>query len=176
MKVELAKFQTLQSQLAAEKKRACARIATVLKDVAITNAPRSPTAAERKAAQDAKWKAKGKKPTSRQKAAWKKARKPDAHTRPSPGGLERSIESEVYTEGHVMGVRVFVEANAEAGDYARKMHDEKGKTWKKRGIGTTNKGSQADELFVKRAIEENDEKIKTQLKQALQKAFGTSHV
>ena len=75
-----------------------------------------------------------------------------------------------------MGVRVFVAANAEAGDYARKMHDEKGKTWKKRGIGTTNKGSQADELFVKRALEENDEKIKTQLKQALQKAFGTSNV
>lgn len=176
MKVELAKFKSLQSKLAVEKKRACVRIATLLKDVAVTNAPKSPTAAELKAARDAKWKAKGKKPTARQKAAWKKARKPDAHTRPAPGGLERSIESEVYTEGHVMGVRVFVAANADAGDYAEKMHDEKGKTWKKRGIGTVNKGSQADEKFAKRAVEDNDEKIKTQLKLALQKAFGTSHV
>ena len=176
MKVDLAKFKNLHNRLAAEKKRACARIAAYLRDEAIANAPRSPTAAERKSAQDANWAAKGKKPTKKQKAAWKAKRKPDAHTRPSPGGLERSIESEVYAEGHVMGVRMFVAANADAGDYARKMHDEKGKSWKKRGIGTVNKGARADEKFVKRAVDENAEKIKKQFQTALEKAFGTKHV
>ena len=174
MKVDLAKFQTLQSKLAAEKKRVCAKLASRLQAEAMNNAPRSPKRAEIVAARKAAWKAKGKKPTEKQQKAWEARKKPDSHTRPMPGGLEQSIQAEVYTENHVMGVRVYVAANSMAGDYAKKMHDEKGKTWKKRGIGTVNKGSQADELFVKRAIDDNNDFIKQKLKEALQKAFGTS--
>ncbi len=72
----------------------------------------------------------------------------------TPGGLERSIrgETENTPEGPI--ARIFIASNSEAGAYAKRIHDEKGKTWWKRGPGTVAKGPQADEKFVFRAIED----------------------
>lgn len=68
-----------------------------------------------------------------------------------PGGLEKSIEYEVTKEG----CSVFVASNSPAGKYAKRIHDEKGKTWRKRGPGTIAKGARADEKFIERALKDN---------------------
>lgn len=44
-------------------------------------------------------------------------------------------------------------ANAEAGKYAKRIHDEKGKTWRKRGPGTVAKGARADDKYIQRAVQ-----------------------
>lgn len=54
---------------------------------------------------------------------------------------------------------VFVARNAEAGKYAKRIHDEKGASWQNRGPGTIAKGPRADELFISRALEDNRPKI-----------------
>lgn len=51
---------------------------------------------------------------------------------------------------------VFVPSNSEAGKYARRIHEEKGLTWWRRGPGTEAKGAQADHKFILRAIEDED--------------------
>ncbi len=99
-------------------------------------------------------------PTQAQRNALRKTkrrivRKATAHTRAKPGGLTRSIEFYAGPEY----ASVFVAANAEAGKYAAKIHDEKFKTWRKRGIGTVAKGSQADDKFIERALADSKEKI-----------------
>lgn len=73
----------------------------------------------------------------------------------TPGGLEKSIEAELYTDGAM----VFVAANSYAGKYAKRIHDEKGVKWNKRGIGTIAKGNRADEKFIERALNDNAENI-----------------
>ena len=65
----------------------------------------------------------------------------------NPGGLERSIQLETGDDF----ATVFVPSNSEAADYAVRMHDEKGLTWKHRGPGTQAKGPQADDKFIERA-------------------------
>jgi hypothetical protein len=74
---------------------------------------------------------------------------------PEPGGLERSIEKLVSGNDAI----IFVAANSDAGSYAAKIHDEKGETWFKRGIGTISKGSKADDKFIERAIDCNKRNI-----------------
>ena len=73
----------------------------------------------------------------------------------NPGGLERSIQSESTD----MSASVFIAGNAEAGTYAQKIHDGKGKTWLWRGPGTRAKGRQADHKFITRAIKKNAKQI-----------------
>jgi len=58
----------------------------------------------------------------------KTKRKPTSFTR---GSLKNSITSEVFPERVEIGVPI----NSKAGDYAEKMHDEKGKTWKRLSSG-----------------------------------------
>ena len=99
-------------------------------------------------------------PTQAQRNALRKTkrrvvRKATAHTRAKPGGLTRSIEFYAGPDY----ASVFVAANSEAGKYAAKIHDEKFKTWKRRGIGTIAKGSQADEKFIERALADSEKKI-----------------
>lgn len=126
---------------------------------AVANAPRSPTAAQARAQRKASWVAKhgdGKasiRAFNRAQRAGKGRRKAGSHSRHAPGGLERSIEWEVRGKGFAMEAEIFVAANAEAGKYAKRIHDEKGKTWRKRGPGTVAKGARADDKFVSRAAE-----------------------
>ena len=104
---------------------------------AVANAPRSPTKAEYSAT------LKRKKETSRKNFF--------------PGGLEKSIM--VDWDKAKMAVVICVRDNSYAAKYARKIHDEKGKTWRNRGPGTIAKGKRADEKFIERAIRENEDKF-----------------
>ena len=74
------------------------------------------------------------------------------------------------------GCSVFVASNSQAGRYARRIHDEKGVTWRNRGPGTIAKGARADEKFIERAIKDNVQKfrdfIEHHLNAALRKAWG----
>ena len=70
----------------------------------------------------------------------------------TPGGLMRSITFASDAEK----TEVFVPSNSEAGKYARKMHDEKGLSWWRRGPGTAAKGPQADHKFILRAIQDEE--------------------
>ena len=89
-------------------------------------------------------------PTMKQHSATLKRKKRTAR-RMLPGGLEKSIEYEA-TE---TGCSVFVARNSQAGKYAKRIHDEKGVTWRNRGPGTIAKGARADEKFIERAIKDN---------------------
>lgn len=74
----------------------------------------------------------------------------------TPGGLEQSIAHEVRG-GNAPECSVFVASNAPARKYARRIHDEKGVTWHRRGPGTVAKGQRADDKFIERAIRDNHE-------------------
>lgn len=84
-----------------------------------------------------------------------------------PGGLERSIQY----ESDASHCSVFVASNSEAGAYARRIHDEKGITWRNRGPGTVAKGARADEKFIERSIRDNLPKIQACLDDELRKAL-----
>lgn len=125
----------------------------------VRNAPRSPTAAQARAQRKSNWVAKhgdGKasiRAFNKAQRQGKARRKANSHSRHAPGGLERSIQWEVRGKGLAMEGEVYVAANAEAGKYAKRIHDEKGKTWRRRGPGTVAKGARADDKFVSRAAE-----------------------
>jgi len=144
----------------------------IWKREAVANAPRSPKMSEIRAVRKKKWEAKGKKPTKKQKAAWKKRINPRAKSRPAPGGLERSISMWSHGMPRWDGsyVEVFVKQGAEAGKYAKKIHDEKGKSWRNRGPGTIAKGSRADDKFIERAMTDNLPKFEKKLVNALGRA------
>lgn len=133
------------------------RIVMLAQRDAKRNAPISPTRAQRNALR-----------TTRRRVT----RKARATHRPSPGGLVRSIEA---TSDATAGV-VFVPANAEAGKYARRIHDEKGISWQNRGPGTIAKGPQADAKFIERAVvgEANAKRHVAILEDELKKAAGAA--
>ena len=127
----VAKFASMPATLQAAASAAIRRCGLLAKSEAVANAPRSPTMAQLS-------------------ATFK--RKQRTTRRLTPGGLEKSIEFQQtsMTEG-----MVFVASNSYAGKYARRIHDEKGVTWRNRGIGTIAKGDRADEKFIARAISDN---------------------
>lgn len=84
-----------------------------------------------------------------------------------PGGLEKSIEYAV----HFGQCFIFVRDNSYAGKYARKIHDEKGKSWRNRGPGTIAKGNHADEKFIERAMNDNAANIDAILKDEFRKGL-----
>ena len=113
--------------------RALVRAVNRVHTVAIDYAPRSPTQSQRRA---------------QNKTRKRGKRKPSASTRAMPGGLEKSIERRV--EG--LDGYVYVASNSPAGKYAGKIHDEKGRSWSRRGPGTVAKGVKADAKFIERAV------------------------
>lgn len=121
---------------------------------AIANAPRSPTQAQLGKAMKAKYVAKhgSSRGFSKHKSAAMARRKPNSHSRPAPGGLEKSIKYKIIGTKEPDGM-IYVARNAPAGKYAARIHDEKGKTWRKRGLGTVAKGARADDKYILRAIE-----------------------
>lgn len=90
----------------------------------------------------------------------------------TPGGLEKSIRSEVRDVGGTMSAIVFVAANAPAGAYAKRIHDEKGITWWKRGPGTRAKGDKADEKFIERAIADSRKYFKVIMENEMRKELA----
>ncbi len=132
-------LQNFGREVDAARKEALKAAAKTVWNLARHYAPISPTQAQKKAARKTKRKVR---------------RKATATSRAKPGGLFRSIE---WYAGDYASV--FVAANSEAGKYAKKIHDEKFKTWKKRGIGTVAKGTQADEKFIERALRDSQPEI-----------------
>ena len=65
-----------------------------------------------------------------------------------------SIQWRLRGKGLSTDAEVYVAANAEAGKYAKRIHDEKGKTWRKRGPGTVAKGARADDKYILRAVQQ----------------------
>lgn len=148
------------------------RVAMLWQRESIRNANRSPTMAQMRAARGAKWDAKGRKPTAKQKAAWEASRDPRATSRAKPGGLERSIKAASgVTWGTLAWAEVFVPSDSEAATYAVKIHDEKGRTWRNRGVGTIAKGDRADEKFITRALEAESDKFRDIFDQTLDRAI-----
>lgn len=99
-------------------------------------------------------------------------REPNSHSRPKPGGLERSIDySADYLE---MTGEIFVAANSEAGSYAAKMHDERGKTWRNLGPGSIakNKGGKVGDKFIERAIDDNSKTFEKYVNDRIDKALA----
>lgn len=141
---ELAKLRRV-APLAA--KRAMSRCGLLAVREAKANAPRSPTMKQISAT------LKRKKRTSRKVL---------------PGGLEKSIEYDADERR----CSVFVASNSMAGKYAKRIHDEKGHSWRNRGAGTVAKGSRADEKFIERAIKDNVEKFTAIVKDELGKALS----
>lgn len=140
---ELAKLRRV-APLAA--KRAMSLCGMLAVREAKANAPRSPTMKQISAT------LKRKKRTSRKVL---------------PGGLEKSIEYDADERR----CSVFVASNSMAGKYAKRIHDEKGHSWRNRGAGTVAKGSRADEKFIERAIKDNVEKFTAIVKDELGKAL-----
>ena len=120
------------------------RLALLVHRDALANAPITPT-------QQTLNKLHGRKRTVHRKAT--------AYSRPKPGGLMRSIAYRVGLDT----AEIYVAANSEAGKYAFRMHEEKGKTWWNRGPGTVAKGTRADHKFIERAITENQPRIREAL-------------
>lgn len=126
---------------------------------AVANAPKGPTAEQARAQRKAAWVGKhgaGKasiRAFNKAQRAGKKRRKANSHSRHAPGGLERSIQWRLLGKGLNLDAEVYVAANAEAGKYAKRIHDEKGKTWRKRGPGTVAKGARADDKYILRAVQ-----------------------
>lgn len=143
--------------------------ARVMHREAIRNAPRSPTAAQARAERKRVWMGKhgNLKGFAKAQAAGMKRRKPNSHSRAMPGGLERSIRWEMKGSGLTSDAEIFVARNAEAGAYAKYIHDERWKKWFKRGIGTCRKGDRANEKFIERAVKDNRARYKESLDKAL---------
>lgn len=135
----------LQGQSSRAVGRALTRCGLLAQREAKANAPRGPTSAQLKALRTTKRKTR------------KKAR---AYSRPSPGGLERSIDMVVTGDDSRIAfagrdAQIYVSANSPAGKYAFRLHEEREKTWWWRGPGTVAKGGRAREKFIERAVIEN---------------------
>lgn len=165
----------LVSGMKAEFARAAFRAEQIFRREAVANAPRSPTAAQNRASREAKWAAKGKRPSRAQKAAWKARRNPRATSREKPGGLENSIRSASGVTPQLLAyAEVFVPSGVPAARYAVRIHDEKGRTWRNRGVGTVAKGSRADEKFISRARDENAGKYEAIFSDAMGKVIDNA--
>ena len=113
-------------------------------------------------------------PTQAQKNRLKKTRrrgkrKATATTRAKPGGLRRSIEMEV--DAARMQASIFVAQNAEAGKYAKRIHDERYISWRKLGPGSiaANNSGKVGEKFIERAITDNEKNIHEALRKKLER-------
>lgn len=172
----IAQLKLTAQRIEANQARMLYRAGSLVQREARKNAPKSPT--QQEIDEDRK---KGFKASGMNKAQVKArmaqvlrrrdaARNDRATSRPSPGGLEQSIEM----RSNAMNAEIFVAANSSAGRYAWRIHEEKGKTWWKRGKGTQAKGDRADDKFIERALKDNEENIRriaqSQVEKAIQEA------
>lgn len=86
----------------------------------------------------------------------------------APGGLERSVS--YRSDSQVCSI--YCAINSEAGLYARRIHDEKGKTWFRRGVGTRAKGPKADDKFLSRAITDSNDDVLVIVRDVSDKALN----
>ena len=108
-----------------------------------------------------------KSPTKTQYSATLKRKRRTARKSFTPGGLEKSIEYEVQGDK----CSVFVGSNSFAGKYAKRIHDDRYKSWWDRGPGSIAKGQQAREKFIERAITDNQDKFLSIIESEIGKAI-----
>jgi hypothetical protein len=77
-----------------------------------------------------------------------------------PGILEKSIG---IIRKKILSIDLGVPTNSGAGEYAKWIHDKKNKEggWKKRGVGTVAKGSQADDKYLYRAVVHHEKDLES---------------
>lgn len=88
-----------------------------------------------------------------------------------PGGLEKSIAFSV--DPAIGDVSVFVAWNSYAAAYAKKIHDERFRTWLRRGPGTVAKGDRAREKFIERAVADNVGKYGRVIEQEIRREIAS---
>lgn len=152
-------LKRLQDTIDANVRRGLARCGFIAAREAKDNAPCSPTMKKLSATLKRKKRTKDKK---------------------TPGGLEKSIFFEVNQNGTEVSVFVPYNAlcvshskNGRSFNYAKRIHDEKGKTWRNRGPGTIAKGARADEKFIDRAIRDNTGKFTDIFEDEISKAVAS---
>lgn len=155
----IAQLKLTAQRIGAHQHRMLYRAGALVRDTAVRYAPKSPTMAEKEARSTG---------TKAQREAGKRRRQDRATSRPMPGGLMRSIEMRA-TESNA---EIFCAANSEAGKYAWRIHEEKGKTWFRRGVGTVAKGAKADDKFIERALKDNAENIRRIAEDQVSKAIA----
>ena len=101
----------------------------------------------------------------------KARRRRKTKTKPEPGGLERSISATVDQSGEDINACCYVRTPSDAQDYANVIHNEKGKRWHNRGLGTRAKGDKADEKFIERSRDDNLQRYFSKMDAALDKAI-----
>ena len=146
----------LPSQARSCARRGLERAALLVHRDAIAYAPRSPSAEILK----------GLRKTTRDTS---KQKRPRATSRPKPGGLERSISFGVDMAG--LDASVYVASNAEGGQYAVKMHDERGKSWQNLGPGSIAKGGRVGDKFIERALADNQANVESVLREELERGL-----
>ena len=153
----LRELQRVATDAGAATHRAITKIVILAQGEARRFAPRSPSAKIIK---------------SLRKTKRRVTRKARATSRPSPGGLERSIEQVVlYDVANVNGI-VYVSANSEAGRYAARIHDERFVSWKDLGPGTiAKKCTAAGEKFIERAVLTNEDAFLAIIRSEMEKAI-----
>ena len=157
----IAQLKLTAQCIEANQARMLYRAGARVRDEAKKNSPMSPTMAEKESASTG---------TKAQRDAGKKRRNDRATSRPAPGQLRDSIEM----RSNSSNAEIFVAANSSAGRYAWRIHEEKGKTWFRRGIKTVMRGERADDKFIERALKDNEENIRriaqSQVEKAIQEA------
>ena len=71
---------------------------------------------------------------------------------------------------HLIDIRpsqVAIYTDQSSSGYAKRIHDEKGASWHNRGPGTRAKGSDADDKFIKRAIDDSEPTTLRELEKAI---------
>ena len=146
-------------------------VAQHAKATAISYAPKSPTDEQMDAARKAVRKAR----IAAGKRVVKKPRKHKLARRREPGGLERSIREEHSAKGNDYIMRVFVpESGAEASAYAKRIHDERGVTWRNLGPGSIAKDAGRGivrEKYLSRVLDDYGAKYKKALERAVKEGL-----
>ncbi len=154
----MAAFDRLPQQVKAAAVRGVSAGAILVHRDAVRNAPRSPLQRQKNAQR-------------KTTADTSKRRKTTATTRAKPQGLERSISFAV--DASKLEGSVFVSANSEAGKYAKRIHDERYKSWQNLGAGSRGKpaagGQGVGEKFIERAVDANAVKVGQRIDHELNK-------
>lgn len=98
-------------------------------------------------------------PESPTKAMYARMNKSGKTKRKSSGITTGQLRDSIRHDVTKTEVSINVPANSRGGKYAKKIHDEKGQTWRNRGVRTREKGSKADEKFIYRAAKDSKKEI-----------------
>ncbi len=105
------------------------------------------------------------------KTTRKTKKKATAFTRAKPGGLRRSIAFDV--DDSRLELSVFIADNAEARDYAERIHDGEGREWRNLGPGSiaANAHGKVGGMFIDRAVADNEKHLRALIERKIEGAM-----